>query len=207
LPAPDCGTTVEFAVLARLSQPESPVFYVENTLVNSLFGLLFWDAIFACVRGAFYHPFQSAPADLYSPRFQARRQAQFDAGFASLRDDAHRDVIKRNFTDKQGIQSTFVFWGALTEPLLDLALECIPSVHLQRCFERLLLNLSENRSGLPDLIQFWPSMRRYRMIEVKGPGDRVQDNQLRWMEYCAEHEIPVAVCHARWAEPSPRFIQ
>jgi hypothetical protein len=207
MPAPDPGTTVEYAVLAHLSRPESPVFYVENTLINSLFGLLFWDAIFASVRGAFYHPFQTGPADLYSPQFRVRRQMHFDTGFASLRGDAYRDVVKRNFLDKQGIQSPFVFWGALTESLLDLALDCIPSVHLQRCFDRLLLNLHENRSGLPDLIQFWPSTRRYRMIEVKGPGDRVQDNQLRWMEYCAEHQIPVAVCHARWAQPSRHFIQ
>jgi hypothetical protein len=39
------------------------------------------------------------------------------------------------------------------------------------------------------------------MIEVKGPGDRVQDNQRRLLEYCASHEIPVAVCYVRWNAP------
>jgi hypothetical protein len=38
------------------------------------------------------------------------------------------------------------------------------------------------------------------MIEVKGPGDRLQDNQQRWIEFCLSHEIPVAVCHVRWAD-------
>ena len=199
LPPPEPDTGVEFAVLAHLSTPDAPIFYVENALINSLFGLLFWDAIFAAVRGAFYHPFQSGPADLYSAEFQARRQPCFDRGFAALRADAHRDVIRRNFHDKHGIQSPFVFWGPLSETLLELALDCIPALHLRCCFERLLANIDENRSGLPDLIQFWPATRRYRMIEVKGPGDRLQDNQLRWMSFCAQHQIPVAVCHARWS--------
>jgi hypothetical protein len=33
------------------------------------------------------------------------------------------------------------------------------------------------------------------MVEVKGPGDRLQDNQLRWLEFCRQHGLPVAVCH------------
>jgi hypothetical protein len=57
-----------------------------------------------------------------------------------------------------------------------------------------------NRAGFPDLIQFWPRERRYRMIEVKGPGDRLQDNQIRWLHYCSSHGMPVSVCHVRWAE-------
>jgi hypothetical protein len=55
---------------------------------------------------------------------------------------------------------------------------------------------------MPDLIQFWPQQKTYRMIEVKGPGDRLQDNQLRWLEFCHEHRMPIAVCYVQWAEQS-----
>ncbi|NER66633.1 VRR-NUC domain-containing protein, partial [Pseudomonas sp. MAFF212427] len=48
--------------------------------------------------------------------------------------------------------------------------------------------------------QFWPEQRRYRMIEVKGPGDRLQDNQLRWIEFCTAHGLPIQVCHVQWAQ-------
>ncbi len=51
---------------------------------------------------------------------------------------------------------------------------------------------------MPDLIQFWPAEGRYRMIEVKGPGDRLQDNQRRWLDFFAAHDIPVSVCHVQW---------
>jgi hypothetical protein len=38
------------------------------------------------------------------------------------------------------------------------------------------------------------------MIEVKGPGDRLQDNQRHWLDYCHSVDIPVTVCHVRWAQ-------
>jgi hypothetical protein len=44
-----------------------------------------------------------------------------------------------------------------------------------------------------DLIQFWPAERSYRLIEVKGPGDRLKDNQRGWLRFFAQHGIPAAV--------------
>src|SRR5690606_40867171 len=67
--------------------------------------------------------------------------------------------------------------------------DCLPPAHLRACFERLLQDIRANRAGMPDLIQFWPAERRYRMIEVKGPGDRLQDNQKRWLAFCATQGI------------------
>ncbi|MNG19705.1 VRR-NUC domain protein [compost metagenome] len=91
----------------------------------------------------------------------------------------------------------------LDETLLEQALACLPALHLKHCFERLLEDIQSNRAGMPDLIQFWPEQQRYRMIEVKGPGDRLQDNQLRWIDFCSEHGLPVEVCHVRWITPTP----
>jgi hypothetical protein len=93
-----------------------------------------------------------------------------------------------------------VAWDVVTAPLLDLALSCIPATHLRKLFERVLLDLNSNRTGLPDLIQFWPHENRYEMIEVKGPGDRLQDNQLRWLMYCHQHDIPARVCYVRYEQ-------
>lgn len=194
------GRTVEFAMLDHLSGDDAQVFYVENTLINSLFGLLFWDAIFAPVPGAFFHPFQNGPADLHSPIFRQNRSALFDALFAQLDTEEYKQTILHCFQMKENIQSPFVFWGAINKNLLDIALACLPPLHLKRCFERILQDTKENCTGLPDLIQFWPAEKRYRMIEVKGPGDRLQDNQIRWLHYFSMHDIPAIVCHVQWAD-------
>jgi len=200
LAMPDPLMSVEYCVQAHLSEPGGPVHYVENGLINSLFGLLCWEVIFAPLPGAFFHPFQRGPADLHSEDFHPRRAAQFAACFEQLQDERYKSTIRQRYLDKWGIQSPFVFWNLLSEELLEQALECLPAEHLRYWFERLLLDIRANRAGMPDLIQFWPAQKTYRMIEVKGPGDRLQDNQLRWLEFCGEYQMPVTVCYVRWAE-------
>lgn len=198
LPRPEHGS-VERAVCEHFSAAQSPVYYVENTLVCSLFGLLCWEAIFAPVPGAFFHPFHSGPMDLHSSEFHGRRRALFDRCLGRLEAGTYRQVIRETYAAKMGIQSPFVHWGT-GEELLNQALLCIPAEHLQHWFRRLLLDIRGNRTGMPDLIQFWPEEQRYRMIEVKGPGDRLQDNQRRWIAFCSQHGMPVEVCHVRWAD-------
>jgi hypothetical protein len=200
LPMPASEWWVEGVVRDHLARDEAPVFYVENALANAMFGLLCWRAIFSAIPGAFFHPFHRGPADLHSPDFFQRREPEFRACLAELDDGRYRDTIVSNFREKAGIQSPFLLWEYLDEALIELALDCIPAEHLKKWCERILLDVKANRSGFPDLIQFWPAERRYNMIEVKGPGDRLQDNQLRWIEFCAAHQMPVAVCYLQWEQ-------
>jgi hypothetical protein len=93
-----------------------------------------------------------------------------------------------------------VAWDYLERGVIELALRCIPAAHLKLWFQRILQDVKDNRTGFPDLIQFFPLEGRYEMIEVKGPGDRLQDNQLRWIDYCKEHGMPVTVCYLQWQE-------
>ena len=197
------GMSVEQAVREHLSRSDAPVYYVENALINSLLGLLCWDAIFAPLPGAFFHPFHAGPADLTRPDFHARRAGLFAECLSKLGTDEYRDCIRRVFREKFGLQSHFVSWGLFDETLLEMALACIPADHLRAFFQRILQDVPNHRSGLPDLIQLWPGEQRYRMIEVKGPGDRLQDNQKRWIEFALVQRIPVAVCYVQWSEAAP----
>ena len=201
LPLPQHEWWVEGVVRDHLMRADAPVYYVENALINALFGLLCWRAVFAAIPGAFFHPFHRGPADLYSADFLHRREAAFMQCLAELDTDDYRATIRINYADKHGVQSPFLIWEALSPELIDMALDCIPAAHLKKWFERILLDVKANRAGFPDLIQFWPAERRYNMIEVKGPGDRLQDNQLRWIEYCAAHQMPISVCYLQWSEP------
>lgn len=175
----------------------APCFYAENILLNGLFGLWLWPEMFRSINGAFAHPFQGAPLDMYQENFLTNRP-----GIAQLwqvfDQDQHVAHIKHVWQEKFGITNHFVHWQFLDEPLLDLALTCIPAPHLKAIFQRLLFDIKANRSGLPDLIQFFPEQQHYRLVEVKGPGDRLQDNQLRWLDFFARQEIPAEVCYVSW---------
>ena len=196
--------SVELALRDHLARDEAPAFYVENHLFAGLFGLLCWDVIFAPLPGAFFHPFHRGPADLYRPDFVSRRRDRFDACLEALASGDYRERTRARWRDKQGLANPFVYWEVLDETLLELALHCIAPEHLAVLFERLLEDLKANRSGWPDLIQFFPDagegQPRYRLIEVKAPGDRLQDNQRRWLQHFQCHGIPVSVCHVRWSD-------
>ncbi|MCE9664642.1 VRR-NUC domain-containing protein [Halomonas sp. M5N1S17] len=193
---------VERAVCAHLGTPQAPVRYVENALISGLFGLLCWPAIFAPLPGAFFHPFHSGPADLNRADFVSRRRERFAACLAQLDDGRYHETILETWQCKRGLASPFLHWEALDEALLLQAMANIPAAHLRACFARLLLDPRANRAGLPDLIQFLPeadvASPAYRLIEVKGPGDRLQDNQRRWLAYFRAHGIPAVVCHVTW---------
>ncbi|MFD2192303.1 VRR-NUC domain-containing protein [Pistricoccus aurantiacus] len=192
--------SVEIAVRDYLATSEAPVYYVENSLLTGLFGLLCWEAIFAPLPGAFFHPFHNGPADLYREDFVSRRRELFETCLARLDGQDYRDLVRATWQEKWGLASPFVHWGALSEERLELALARIPPAHLKACFRRLLSDLRANRAGLPDLIQFYSdeSDSGYRLIEVKGPGDRLQDNQRRWLSFFQREGIPVAVCYVNW---------
>jgi hypothetical protein len=200
---------VEYGVRDHLGAvcPDSRLVYVENGLINSLFGLLCWRAIFAPIPGAFFHAFHAAPADLRNARFFERREREFADCFAELEHGGYKRTIRRHFSQKAGIASPFVAWGLMTETLLETALDCFPARHLRLWFEWIARDVRSNCAGFPDLAQFWPQERRYRLIEVKGPGDRLQDNQRRCLEFCHSHAMPVSVCFVRWTGARGHTVQ
>lgn len=193
-------TSIEQQVADFYSGADTQCYYVENSLFNSLLGLLLWPAVFAPVQGAFFHPFQSGPADLYREDFVSRRQHLVKDCLATLQKGSYQANIRQRWNSKQGISCALINWQVVSRQLLDLTLSCIPADHLQHIFSRLLSDLKRHRSGLPDLIRFWPNQQRYELIEVKGPGDRLQDHQKLWLNYFSQHNIPARVCSVCWTE-------
>lgn len=199
LPEPP-NRCVELSAGDALATDTLTIHYVENTLLCGLFGLLFWEVIFAPIPGAFFNPYQRGPADLFHPEFAARRASLIDKCFMQLNADRFHEVVLNTWQIKHGLQNPFVVWPALNEALIVQAVTVIPPPHLHLIFQRMLDDLRHHSSGLPDLIAFDTSKPEptYRMIEVKGPNDRLQDNQMRWFQFFSTHDIPAQVLHVQW---------
>jgi hypothetical protein len=175
-------------------------YYLENSLFNGVLGLLIWDAVFAPVPGAFYNPFQHRPVDFYAQNFQSKRAELFTriwSRITSTEDIWHQASIC--WQEKFGRMNPLVNWQALNLETLELALQRIPFRHWMKIFDRILLDLRNNRAGFPDLVLF-PAAGGYQLVEVKGPGDSLQKNQQRWMQYFSEHDIPHNIARVSWAE-------
>ncbi len=174
--------------------------YVENSLMNTLFGLAFWEQIFADVPGAFHNAYQSVPHDMYEPGFVARRAKEITRRLDELHSGNLHDALMGAYKRYEGYQCHWTDWRTVDENLLSSALKIIPARDLFAIWERLLFDPTENRSGFPDLIAFGEQAGEYSMIEVKGPGDALQNNQKRWLRYFSEHAIPAKIAWVEWSE-------
>lgn len=183
---------VELAVKEYFEQQGWTTFYSENTLLNGLFGLAFWEEIFAPVEGAFINAYQHRPLDLYQRQFNERRHLLIKQRIEKLEFegfDSLLDIYKRKF----GISNPFVQWKHLPLELVTTALDTFPQATLIGLFKVLLSDLKLYRNGMPDLIAFKDD--QYHWVEVKGPGDKLQDNQLRWMREFERLSVNFSVCY------------
>jgi hypothetical protein len=198
LPATD--SSVELAAAAWLSREWDSVQYLENTLFNALFGLAFWEQIFQAIPGAFVNPFQLAPLDMYSPEFYHRRREVIDERMEELErvDDLSGELLKC-FQCYRGYSNSWVNWRAIDEQMLALALNHIPRQQLLAIWRRILFDPRANRSGFPDLLALDPQ-RGYLLVEVKGPGDQLQQNQKRWLRFFSEQAVPWQVLRVEWEQ-------
>ena len=192
---------IENNVAGFLSNEKNQCFHLENHLFCGLFGLFFWDIIFSSQIDAFFNPYQLGPRDLWSNEFYHKRRTLIDNRLATLKKDSGTewtDIIRRHFKEKQGVANYFVHWAAWSDTLLDAITHVIPANHLAVIFTKMLENPGYYRSGFPDLLLI--SDNNYQLWEVKGPTDKLQSNQKRWLAYFHDQRIPAGVIHVQWQD-------
>ena len=166
------------------------VWHSENQLPLALFGLTYWDWIFAPVAEAFVNPFQIGPRDLYTPEFFAIRR---DVCVDPLKDSSPlAEKIVRTYENKFGIANPLVNWKLFDESLLQATIRCLGEKTIRELLQILQPDLRQMRSGFPDLFVVKPN-NEYEFVEVKGPTDQVRPNQHIWLEALASISVPVRV--------------
>jgi hypothetical protein len=168
--------------------------FVENHLFTGLFGLACWDIIFSPVSGAFFHPFQRGPADLYSGQFRQARRLAFDNRFRELLGQGQLEIqISQCFDEKFGRINPFVNWRRIALSDFCRFSGAIDPLVLIQVFGRILDDPKYHCSGFPDLL-VWHG-NQFELVEVKGPGDRLQDHQRRWQQFFLKIGLPSKVLH------------
>jgi hypothetical protein len=169
--------------------------WYENSLPLGVFGLIYWPAIFADVPGVWHHPFQAAPTDMYEIEFTENRKNEITE-LNDLTKEQWRKSIISTFELKQNIRNPFVNWSAIS---LEWVLNCFDSLsqkQWQGLFSHLLSDIRQYQSGFPDLFQ--KTDNDYRFIEIKGPGDKLQDNQIEWLGVFGRLDIKADVCYVSY---------
>ncbi len=185
---------VELAVKSHFEQLGYQVFYAENLLLNGLFGLALWDVVFTPIEGAFINRYQHRPLDLYHADFAIKRQALIDQAFYTLERDGLNSLLS-TYHQKYGLANPFVHWAGFELELLEACTKHIPNHVALSLFKVMLKDLKLYRSGMPDLILF--KQGQFEWVEVKGPGDKLQDNQWRWIKEFIKLEVPCSVAYVK----------
>jgi len=191
--------SVEQAALEAARREGWDGLFTENALWRGLFGLAFWDVLFAPVPGAFQHRLQAAPADLGSPAFFARRKEAFERRFLEL-EAGPGSAILAMAQAKRGLANVFVSWRHLPQELLATALEALPPAAVLSVLRAMAPNPLAFDNGFPDLFLFRAQAPRVLLWEVKGPGDALRPEQERWLTHFNRAGVQAAIAWVKYLD-------
>lgn len=166
--------------------------------MTTLFGILFWDIIFAPVPGAFETPYQVAPLDIAEDTFYYSRQMIIEDRLDELKGGKAGEIVERICAEHaaRGTWCVGVRWDLFQkEDLLQIVKvgrvyfigtlrliaghvgQCLGGEALAVICRLLCEDYAARTSGVPDLIVWNQETYDCRFVEVKGPGDNLQENQ------------------------------
>lgn len=169
--------------------------FAENALWRTLFGLTFWEELWAPIPGAFAHPFQYGPLDLHEG-WRERREPIITEKLRRLASEERPgERLLGLWRSKHGTASALVFFPPESFPALELASSALHGKHLAPVFERLSRDIARYDSGFPDLFLIDPNGLPL-VAEVKGPNDVLRPEQIGWLEHFAASGLRAAVIHS-----------
>lgn len=185
------------------------IIWGENDYWSTILSLLFWDVIFAKVRGAvtvsrsgyteeldpsyddnFNQQFNEfigmngMPSDMFSGDFARNREDLIKTRYRQLSNIDIHSEISRSYNSNKGKSCRLINdWNKFSVEELQFPISGIPKEQLLRILLRLIENVSQYRSGFPDLIGVKDGCVLF--VEVKSEKDKLSHNQVNWISYLA----------------------
>lgn len=191
--APPRTGVVEGVVAAALEGLGRRVLFAENTPWTSIFALIFREELFMPVWGALPGPLLAAPLDLGGADFFAARAPALEARLAQVEAGHGPQLLLENGVQYAGEQIRGLSWSAWPLPELAKLCAALGGPALATILRVFALDHRAAGRGLPDLIALpgdggrlpglFPGVlpAGLLLIEVKGPGDSLRDEQRAWL--------------------------
>ncbi|TBU49163.1 VRR-NUC domain-containing protein [Dichomitus squalens] len=186
---------VEILALQHYESHGCKGFHCEGRIVTTLFGLLFWEIIFAPIPGAFETRYQAAPLDLAEDTFYYSRQELVEARLKELQLGKAPEILEKTYDANKDVMCVGVRWDLFQKEDLLGIVRCLHTNVLVAICRLMCEDYAARTGGVPDLI-IWNEVEGYaKFVEVKGPGDTLQENQKVWIDVLLQAGMPVEVCH------------
>lgn len=205
----DAEAAVEGAVVAWLATAGRRALHVESSLWTTILALLLADEVlFLPIPGALPTRFLAGPLDLGTPAFATRRRAHLDRLLAAVRAGEAPGRLADAYPRWRGVRLAGARWD-LDSPDLVAVAQGLGGPALAALIGILLDRGWAAARGLPDLVVLpGPAIRLpdavpsslgpgLHLIELKGPGDAVRDEQTQWFHDLGSLGAPIALWEVR----------
>nr|XP_021409931.1 fanconi-associated nuclease 1 [Lonchura striata domestica]XP_021409932.1 fanconi-associated nuclease 1 [Lonchura striata domestica] len=174
----------------------------EGSTFITLYGILMWDIIFMDdIPDVFRNSYQTSPLDLYTDSFYENRRAVIEARLQQLHtasSETLAELVADVWTTQEGKAAALVNWGRfISLQQVQSLVSCLGGRFLSGVFRRLSRDLRHCRGGLPDLLVWRSHSRHFKLVEVKGPNDRLSPKQMLWLSELHQLGAAVEVCHVQ----------
>lgn len=192
-------------------------FWSENNFWWEIMALLFWDTIFASVKGAvsisrggiiqelepddplFQKLFQAMmqmngmPADFFTPNFYKRREDLIKKRIAELGGTNIVKELEESYKQHRGKKCRPIEqWNKFTLDQLSMGASCLKFKQLIMLLQNLLEDFKDSRRGLPDLFLCQKGYPLF--VEVKV-NDKLSVQQENWINFISKRlKIKVELC-------------
>lgn len=165
------------------------VFFTENTLWQSLFGLLFWDELFE--SGQLHSGFDWLPHCLKNRTFSRQFADQIELKLQALRSGEALNLLLKTIAAKWGRPNGVFAWDHVDIDALRLLLQGTRNEGLAAIVRAMCDDFRAMRDGFPDLMLAKDG--NVSFVEVKAEGDVIRRNQLTRLRQLANAGISAEI--------------
>ena len=194
----------ERALTSRFEAEGYQVWWTENRMWKTLFGLLFWDEIYD-ESAKLYNAFQRRPKSLQDGTFYDQFRDRIEAKLADLQSHNRLVPVLRTIAAHHRDLNGVFQWHGRTLDAVQQFLACTnagDAAGVLRCMAR---DYRRNRDGFPDLMLIKDGEARF--VEVKAEGDSLRRNQLTRIRQMREGGLPVELYRVAWeVDPDQTYV-
>ncbi|CAM8914893.1 unnamed protein product [Rhodiola kirilowii] len=162
----------------------------ESGIWLTIFGLLMWDIIFADVPN-------TAPLDLDTDSFYLSRKDNIESHLQKIQAGMAEEILISSWQCNEGTSCKGVNWDRHSLSDLRAVVTCIGGSCLASLCRHLAQDYRSWSSGMPDLL-LWRFHGDYtgeaKLVEVKGPRDRLSEQQHAWLLFLMDCGFNTEVC-------------
>lgn len=140
---------------------------------------------------------QTAPLDFGTDSFYILRQNSIESQLQKIQDGMGEEILITSWESHKGTSCNGVNWDRHSLAELRAAVTCIGGPCMASLCRHLAQDYRSWSSGMPDLL-LWRFNSEYsgeaKLVEVKGPKDRLSEQQRAWMLLLMDCGFITEVC-------------